>query len=241
MLLGHRFQLVSSICVLRKCNFSSCFDSPFAIPWTRQITIMWDFWKAFQQIWGTTPARHLKHLIFSWNYDFPNWTFQNFSLQTILFLQSVRWNYWMFLLLRDISCLLLSSSAFQHCSVLQGASFLVNLFPAAAQEICVVPCTWLSGSPEDLLPLQQQNQVAGAAVSCGTHAFAGSCFWYFTQGVLKTGAQLCKCFVLSNEQQFSQFKSQNEAGCGDSDRNLPKCRLWDDSGMEQCLSPKVRT
>lgn len=45
----------------------------------------------------------------------------------------------MFLLLRDISCLLLSSAAFQHCSVLQGASFLVNLFPAAAQETCAVP------------------------------------------------------------------------------------------------------
>lgn len=45
----------------------------------------------------------------------------------------------------------------------------------------------------------------------------------------KHRAQLRKCFVLSNEQQLSQFKSQNEAGCGDSDWNLPKCRLWDDS------------
>lgn len=146
----------------------------------------------------------------------------------------------MFLLLRDISCLLLSSAAFQHCSVLQAASFPVNLFPAAAQESSV-SCTLLTGSPEDLQPLQQQNQVPGAALPCGTHDFAGSCFWHFTQGVLKTGAQLRKCFVLSNEQQLSQFKSQNGAGCGDSDWNLPKCRLWDDSGMEQCLSPKVRT
>lgn len=56
-----------------------------------------------------------------------------------------------------------------------------------------------------------------------------------------TRAQLRKCFVLSNEHQLSQFKAQSEAGCGDSDWNLPKCRLWDDSGMEQCLSPKVRT
>lgn len=39
ILLDHRFKLVSSICVLRKVILSSCFDSSFAIPWARQVTI----------------------------------------------------------------------------------------------------------------------------------------------------------------------------------------------------------
>lgn len=87
-LLDHRFKLVSSICVLRKVILSSCFDSTFAIPWARQVTITQDFWKAFQLL----HLGSLQHLILSLNYDFHNWTFQNFSLQTTPFLQSVRLN-----------------------------------------------------------------------------------------------------------------------------------------------------
>lgn len=131
------------------------------------------------------------------------------------------------------------SVAFISCfpaHAFQLLSFTGSKFPCefvcccCSGDLCSA-CNWLSGSPEDLQPLQQQIQVPGAALPGRSHDFAGSCSWYFTQGVLKTRAQLreCKCFVLSNEHQLSQFKSQNEAGCGDSHWNLPKCRLWDDS------------